>query len=75
MMVPWPGIIINTFEIKANLIIISNLMLAHAYPKCKETKEKTGKGKQGRKARRARRGGKATKKKGKGKQKLKKTGK
>ena len=35
------GIIIHTFEIKSNLILISNPIRAYAYPKCKKPIEKT----------------------------------
>ena len=35
------GIIIHTFEIKSNLILISNPIRAYAYPKCNKPIEKT----------------------------------
>ena len=35
------GMIIHTFEIKSNLILISNPIRAYAYPKCKKPVEKT----------------------------------
>ena len=35
------GIVIHTFEIKSNLILISNPIRAYAYPKCKKPIGKT----------------------------------